>query len=328
MALARSIAICAAALALASSDVEALGTPAGTSIQNVAQVSYTAGGSSLTATSNVSSITVAEILDAVVTTASPTVTTTPGAAQQELLFTLTNTGNGSEAFSLLGASAGIGGDDFDPDLAAPAIYFDTDNSGDFSAADIAYVPGSNDPLLSADASVRVLVINSIPANVVNGNRGRSELSARAMTGTGLPGTPFNGQGDGGVDAVAGTTGADGVSFGDYLIAGLQLAALKSQTILDASGSTRAQAGARIEYRVVVTPSGSGTAAAATFTDLIPANTTYVAGSLQLNDTTLSDGADGDVGEFTAAPAPQVRVSLGDLTPASGPQTIEFAVTIN
>lgn len=329
MFLARSTALAAAALLLSASfGAHALGTPAGTSIQNAAQVTYTVGGSSLSASSNISSITVAEILDAVVTVAAPTVTTAPGATQQELLFTLTNTGNGSEMFSLLSASAGIAGDDFDPDLATPSIYFDTDNSGDFSAADVAYAPGTNDPTLSADADVRVLVVNNIPTGVVSGARGRSQLTARAITGTGAPGTPFNGLGDGGVDAVAGTTGGDGFAFGDYLIAGLQLSAIKSQTIQDPSGGARAQSGARINYQIVVTTNGSGTAAAATFDDPIPTNTTYVAGSLQLNDATLSDGADGDAGEFTAAPAPQVRVSLGDLTPATGPQTIEFAVTIN
>jgi hypothetical protein len=42
---------------------------------------------------------------------------------------------------------------------------------------------------------------------------------------------------------------------------------------------------------------------------------------------LSDGADGDAGDYTQAPE-RVRVNLGDLTSASGPQTIEFAVTIN
>jgi hypothetical protein len=43
---------------------------------------------------------------------------------------------------------------------------------------------------------------------------------------------------------------------------------------------------------------------------------------------LSDIADGDVGEFVSAPDSQVRIHLGDLTQASGPQTIRFAVTIN
>ena len=306
----------------------AAGTPAGTSIQNTAQVSYTLGSTPVTATSNTSSVTVAEILDAVLTIAAPTVQVSGGATNEELVFTLTNTGNGTEAFDLTALSASVVGDDFDPTLATPAIYFDTDNSGDFSAADVAHSPGVNDPVLAADASVRLIVVNDIPNTAVNGNRGRSQLTAAAASGSDVPGTSLGLVGDGGVEAVAGTTGGDAVLFGEYLIADVLLTAVKSQTILDQFSGARPLPGARISYQIVVTTSGSGTAAATSFSDLIPPNTTYVAGSLELNGAALSDTADADAGTFVSAPAPQVRVTLGDLSGASGPQTIEFAVTIN
>ncbi len=307
----------------------AAGTPAGTSIQNTAQVSYTLGSSTVTASSNTSSVTVAEILDAVLTIAAPTVQVSAGATTEELVFTLTNTGNGTEAFDLTALSAGVVGDDFDPTLATPSIYFDTDNSGDFSAADVAYSAGANDPVLAADASVRLIVVNGIPNTAVNGNRGRSQLTAAAASGSSdTPGTSFGLVGDGGVEAVAGTTGGDAVLFGEYLVADVLLTAVKSQTIVDQFAGARPLPGARINYQIVVTASGSGTATAAGFSDLIPANTTYVAGSLELNGAALSDSADIDAGTFVSAPAPQVRVTLGDLSGASGPQTIEFAVTIN
>jgi uncharacterized repeat protein (TIGR01451 family) len=306
----------------------AAGTPAGTSIQNTAQVSYTLGSSTLTASSNTSSVTVGEILDAVLTIATPTVQVSAGVTTEELVFTLTNTGNGTETFDLIALSAGVVGDDFDPTLATPAIYFDTDNSGDFSAADVAYSAGANDPVLAADASVRLIVVNDIPNTAVNGNRGRSQLTAAAASGSDVPGTSFGLVGDGGVEAVAGTTGGDAVLFGEYLVADVLLTAVKSQTIVDQFAGARPLPGARINYQIVVTASGSGTAAATGFSDLIPANTTYVAGSLELNGAALSDSADADAGTFVSAPAPQVRVTLGDLSGASGPQTIEFAVTIN
>jgi len=47
----------------------AAGTPAGTSIQNTAQVSYSVGTSTVTTDSNTSTIQVAERLDAVLTVA-------------------------------------------------------------------------------------------------------------------------------------------------------------------------------------------------------------------------------------------------------------------
>jgi uncharacterized repeat protein (TIGR01451 family) len=319
-----------AGLAVASAPLasHAAGTPAGVNIQNTAQVSYTLGSATVSATSNTSSVTVAEILDAVMTIAAPTVQVSAGATTEELVFTLTNTGNGTERFNLTALSAGVVGDDFDPTLATPAIYFDTDDSGDFSPGDLAYSPGANDPVLAADASVRLIVVNDIPNTAVNGNRGRSQLTAAAASGTGDPGFSFGMVGDGGVEAVAGTTRGDAQLFGEYLVADILLTAVKSQTILDQFNGSRPLPGARITYQIVVTASGSGTATATNFSDLVPPNTTYVAGSLELNGAALSDGADADAGAFVSAPAPEVRVTLGDLSGASGPQTIEFAVTIN
>ena len=73
---------------------------------------------------------------------------------------------------------------------------------------------------------------------------------------------------------------------------------------------------------------TGTATAATFADSIPANTAFTAGSIRLNGTPLTDANGDDAGQYIAAPTPQVAVTLGNLTQASGVQTIEFAVTIN
>ena len=77
-------------------------------------------------------------------TQSPTVSVSAGDTKRALLFRLTNTGNGSEIFPLAIDDL-VAGDDFDPQPATPAIYFDSDASGDLSAADVAYVPGSERP---------------------------------------------------------------------------------------------------------------------------------------------------------------------------------------
>jgi len=313
-----------------SLSAHALGTAAGTQIQNTAQISYSVGATTLSTSSNTTTITVAEILDVTVTLNTATATVTPGATQEELVFTVTNTGNGTESFSLAGLST-LTGDDFDPTPAAPFIYFDTDGSGDLSAGDTAYVPNTNDPVLAADgagASTRVIVVNSIPNTALDGQRGRSQLSASSRTGVGTPGTLFAGQGDGGIDAVVGTTGASAQMFGEYRVEALQISAVKSQSVADPFGGTRPVPGARINYQIVVTAAGTGSATSVNFSDAIPANTTYVAGSLTLNSTALSDSTGNDAGEYSTTPTPRVLVSLGNLTSASGPQTIGFAVTIN
>ncbi|MDH3546583.1 MAG: DUF11 domain-containing protein [Gammaproteobacteria bacterium] len=92
----------------------------------------------------------------------------PARARRSCFLVVTNTGNGTEGFQLAINNA-FSGDDFDPVASTPAaIYFDTDASGDFSAGDIAYTPGSNDPLLAPDASVDILLVNDIPASLADG----------------------------------------------------------------------------------------------------------------------------------------------------------------
>lgn len=308
-------------------DARAVGVAAGTTIDNTAQVTYSVGATSATATSNVASIRVAEILDVVVTLQTPTVTVAGGDTHRALVYRVTNTGNGPEAFRLVMTSV-LGGDDFDPTAATPSIYFDTDASGDLSAGDTPYVVGTNDPALNADAFVTVLVVNDIPTTVTDGNRGFSRLTADARTGTGTPGTTFAGQGVGGTDAVVGTTTAAATTTGTYLVSGVTLAVVKSQTVLDQFGGARPVPGARVTYSIAVSATGTGTATAAVFADNVPANTTYVPGTLRLNGAALTDGADVDAGDYAATPTARVRVTLGNLTQASGSQTIEFAVTIN
>jgi uncharacterized repeat protein (TIGR01451 family) len=312
---------------LANGVVWAAGTPANTAISNSAQVSYAVSGTPVTVNSNTTTLNVAEILNVNVTVQTPTVSVAAGATQRVVVVRVTNTGNGSETFRLTGNNT-IPGDDFDPVASAPQLYFDTDNSGDLSAPDVAYVVGTNDPVLAADQFATILIVNNIPAALANGAIGRTQLNAQALTGTGAPGTVFAGQGVGGVDAVVGTSTASHTGTGSYVVAGLQLNAVKTQSIVDQFGGTRPIPGARINYQIVVTPTGTGTANAVTFSDAIPANTTYVGGTLRLNSVVQSDALDADAGQFVAVPAALVRVNFGDLTTASGAQTVDFAVTIN
>jgi len=307
--------------------VHAAGTMAGTTLQSTATVDYTVAGSPVSTNSNTATVIVAEILNVAVTLQSPTVTAIAGATNKALVFRVTNTGNSNETFALTGSSALVG-DDFDPVPATPFLYIDTDGSGDLSAADVPYVAGSNDPTLAVDASVGVLVMNNIPAGLADASRGRSQLHAAARTGTGTPGTVFAGLGSGGVDAIVGTSGGQAQVYGEYLVGAVNVSAVKSQTVTNTFGSSEPVPGATIAYKVVVTATGSGTAVGATLHDTIPANTTYVAGSLKRNGASLTDAADADTGAYATAPAPAVTVALGDVTSATGAQTIEFAVTIN
>lgn len=312
---------------LATASVRAAGTPAGTSIDNVATVDFELGGVPTTLDSNTVTFLVLERLDVLVTLQSPQLVVAPNQTDAALLFTVTNTGNGSDEYELFIDSALVG-DDFDPVPAVPAIYFDTDASGDFNVGDIAYVPGGNNPILAADESVDILLVNNIPGGLGNGNLGRSELAVASSVGTGAPGTTFAGLGDGGVDAIVGATGAAAAVFGEYLVSDVAINMIKSVVISDLLGGTEPSVGATLTYTITTEVTSAGTANASVFVDAIPAFTTFVADSIFLNGNNLTDGIDADVGELDTSGAPTVIVRLGDLTLADGIQTVEFQVTID
>lgn len=314
-------------MALSASAALAAGTPVGTVIQNTATVDFDLAGTPVTLQSNTTTITVVERIDVSVALQSPQQLVAPNDSNQALLFTVTNLGNGSESFALAIDSV-LAGDDFDPTPSATPIYFDTDGSGDFSVGDTAYTAGSNDPVLAADASIDILILNDIPGTVVNGDIGRSQLTATSLTGTGPAGTGFAGQGDGGVDAVIGTTTGTAADTGEYLVSDVSVSVVKAQSISDPFGGSQAVPGATITYTVTVQVTNAGTATASVVRDPIPTFTTFVPGSLTLNAAALSDATDADAGEFDTVGAPTVVVRLGDLTQADGIQTVIFQVTID
>ena len=305
----------------------AAGTAVGTAIQNTATVDFTLGGAPLTVNSNTTTIVVAERLDVVVTLQSGQVLVSANDVNQALLFTVTNTGNGAELI-LLSMESLIAGDQFDPTPAVPEIYFDTDGSGDLSPADVVYNPGVNDPNLVADASVDILIVNDIPGTVVNGDIGRSELTAAAATCTGVPGTVYAGLGDGGTDAVVGATGAEAAQVGEYLVSDVLINVVKAQLVSDPFGGAEPIPGATISYTITVDVASAGVATASVLSDPIPNFSTFVPGSITLNGAPITDAIDADAGEFDTSVVPTVVVRLGDLTLADGIQTVVFQVTID
>lgn len=316
-----------AALCLLSDPLWAAGTTAGTLIENTARVDFDVSGTSVSVNSNTVSLNVDERIDVLVTPLTTQTLVAPGDEDRGLLFRVTNLGNGAELFSFSFDSI-LAGDDFDPVPNVPAIFFDTDASGDFSLGDVAYVPGGNDRLLAPDESVDVLLVNDIPSGVSNGQVGRSELTAIAATGNGSPGDEFPNLGDGGVDAVLGTSGGLSAAIADYVVADVQLEILKSVLVSDPFGGNEPVPGATLTYTVTIAVTNGGTATNSIFADPIPANTSFVVSSITLNGNSLSDAAGDDAGEFDTTGVPTVVVRLGDLTQSSVLQTVSFDVIID
>ena len=300
----------------------AAGTLAGTDIQNIATASYESGGDTVEIDSNAVIFKVDELLDVTTVSRDPgDVTTTNGAQNVVSAFRVTNTGNGPEAFRLT-PNVVNGGDDFDPALSQ--VVLDTNNNGVYDpGVDTVYVAGTNDPNLAPDQSINVFVLTNIPANRVNGDRAEVKLLAAAVTGTGAPGTTFAGAGEGGGNAVVGSTGADADASGFLRVNAASVALVKSASVRDPFGGNTIVPGSEITYTLVSTVSGNGSLNNLSINDPIPASAQYVAGSITLDGIALTDAADADRGNFNGT---RISVGLGTV-PSGQVNTVTFKVRV-
>ena len=150
------------------------------------------------------------------------------------------------------------------------------------------------------------------------------LVAAAKTGTGAPGTTFAGQGQGGGDAVVGSTGADGQDNGAYKVSAATVTLVKSAVVVDPFGGSEPVPGATITYTITATVAGTGSVGGLAITDNIPADTSYVTGSITLGGAPLSDASDADAGDYNGT---RIRVQLG--TVAGGQtRTVTFKTKID
>lgn len=311
------------ALIAAGAPALAVGTVANTPINNTATVSYEdPTGAPRSANSNTTTLRVDELLDVTVADGGSVTVFTPD-GNRALAFTVTNTGNGTEPFELVATN--LGGDDFD--ATGVDIYLD-DGDGVFDGGDTLYVFNANDPVLAPGGARVVFIVGDIPASLASGNQADLSLRATAVTAsaTGDPaGTVFISAGDGGTDAVAGNSTASAVDQASFLVASVTASLVKSQAVTDPFGGSNALPGAVITYTLTFTLSGTGNVTLAQIADPIPANATYVAGSITLNSVALTDAADTDEGAFTGS---GIVVNLASPLASPSTQIVTFQVTID
>ena len=319
--LGRLIGALAAVAVLYPATAGATGVSAGSSIDATATATYSNGAANETITSNTVSIRVDEVLD--VTAASlDGGNVTLGSAGAFLSFQVTNTGNGPEAYEL-SVDAALSGDDFDPSVTQ--IAYDSNGNNTYDAGVDTVIPtGGATPEIDSDDALRVFVVVQLAGAPGDGDTAKIRLTARAATGSGSPGTAFAGQGEGGGTAVVGSSAAEDQAEGTLVASIGAVTLAKSATVLNAFGNAEAIPGAIVTYSLVASVSGSGSVSGLTITDPIPTGTTYQAGSLKLNGSTLTDETGDDAGQAGAA---GISVSLGNL-PAGATRTITFAVTLD
>jgi uncharacterized repeat protein (TIGR01451 family) len=292
-----ALGLCAVALPAAAQ------TRAGTQIPNTARLSLNVDGTAGEALSNLALVRVAEVLDLTLAPRAEQIALMPGQSAAAP-FTLTNDGNGQEAFALsaLFAAGTVGG-----------FAIDADGDGQFDPAIDTPLANAATPMLAPGQTVQLLALVGSATGAV----GTLRVTARAVTAAGRAGDVAAGQGDGGTDAVVGrSTASATLTFSVAPGSGVEPVLEKSQSVRDPNGGSMPVYGAVVTYSLVARLIGP--AWDATVADTIPAGTAYVPGSITLDGAPLADA--------DAFDGSTVRVWLGD---SAGPatRTIQFKVTI-
>jgi len=334
-----SLALIALSSVAAFQGAFANGTPAGTTISNQASVDYSVGGVNQTQiTSAAASFVVDARIDLTVSEVSGNATqTTPGQANVVTTFRVTNTGNSTQGYQLSATNEATSSTLFsqsdNQDVNNLRWFVDSNGNGTYDAG---VDTATNVNTLATDAdgeSVTVFVVADIPVTATNSQFANVRLQAiAAVPGTngGTPATQTAGADNpAAVDIVFADTGRDATESAadQYEIRSAALTLNKTATVIsDAfNGTTNPKAipGAVIEYTITVTNNSTTTAAnAVTVTDNVPANTTFLPGSITLNAGSLPDT------NFITGPPARVVVNAGAVAASGGAATVKFRVTIN
>lgn len=270
----------------------ATGTLAGSAIESTATATFTSGSYSDSVISNKATVRVDELIDLTVVSEGSSVVMA-GAGPVPLVFRVSNTGNGPETFRW-NVSPTVAGNGFD--LAVDQVALDTNGNGLFEAGlDLVLPPGGETPPIPADTSRTLFVLVRLPAEASDGQTSSLRLTISAATGSGAPGTAYSGQGVDGTDAVLGPSGGEKFATAAVTASLASVTLTKAALVRDQFGSNQPVPGATITYRLTATVDGTGQVQNLVLSDTIPAGTTYIPGTLRLDDAPLSDGDDGDAG---------------------------------
>ena len=351
----------AALAALSAAPAFAQETPAGTSINNQASVSYSVGGSPQTSNSNTATFVVDKKVNLAVAEVGGAATKVSiGATDQVTTFTVTNLTNATQDFHLVPGQQAVsipllGTDDFN--VTSMRVYVDSNGNGTYDAGvDIAtYIDE-----LAPDATKTVFIVANIPNTagihtaivglqaIVAAGGGSGSLGAD-LTATSL----LTADSATTVDVVFADDSnlldqpRDGAqwAFDAYTIDSAAVTMTKTARVVsdpyNLLVNPKAIPGAIVEYCMTISNAGPGIATSLSLTDALPANTTYVANSLTvgglgvggvcvLNGTIEDDNATGadetDLygGSFDGT---NVHATLGSVLPLV-PLTVAFRVTIN
>lgn len=356
----------AVAALLSAPSAFAVGTDAGTSIDNVATVDFEVGGiaqtpieSSPTGNStpgagngSATSFLVDNRVDlTLIENDGAQTPVSPGQADVVATFTLTNTGNETQDYALTpanlasGAAVHTNADTIDANNLR--AFADTDGSGDFTPGDQPFVDS-----LAADANILVFVVADVPIGATNGDFANVSLTATtAVAGSGgaTAVTETTGGDTAGVDVVFGDAGNDGLEVAEdgYEVSSAALTVTKAETIISDpfNGTTDPLhiPGAVVEYAITVVNTGGADATNVGITDILDTATLSlllaqynggaadiqydVAGATSFCTADASDGDGDNCGLSGSTLEADIAVTLGTNTGVDDTLVVRFQVTI-
>lgn len=284
-------------------DAFAVGTPAGTVISNTATVDYEdANSNPLQAVSNTVTTTVAQVAAVDIAPAANSANADPGDTVC-YLHTVTNNGNDTDTLEVTTSSSQgftvVAYQDVNLngiyDAGTDTALTNTNASGGVDTGplpDSVSSPGGN--------SMEILVCVDVPAGTADGTVDATDVT---VTSDNDPGES---------DTATDTTTVDSPAIG---------------VVKSVSPNGDQTPGTTLTYTVVVTNNGASTAQNVVLTDPVPANTTYVAGSITQDAAARTDVADADNADFNVTNAGEITVAIGSLA-SGGSTTITFQVTID
>jgi len=276
-------------------------TPAGTSVSNTFTLDYSVGGVDQPQIDSSDP----RLVNLTVESQGDT-TVAPGATDEELVFSVLNTGNDTQGYAL-NIVEETTGDDIDTDAPTSAtpllVATDTNDNGVLDAAEltaaVAYDP-ANPPQLAPDDVLFVVVEQNIPADATDEQT--ADISLVADTLDAGPTTPTVADADGTNSLLGGAENvlADGTSTGNevanagddsatgtFIVAAAEVEALKTVTVFSEDGTNCATIpgaptggfglpGSCVEYVITVTNSGSEAATDIVVNDVLPPELEFTA----------------------------------------------------
>ncbi|MBK6675243.1 MAG: DUF11 domain-containing protein [Proteobacteria bacterium] len=349
MSLKRTVGLLVAMSAAWGSMAHAAGTDAGVTISNTASVNYTVGGVPQTQVDSPAAQFVVDRkidLNLIETNTAPT-NTTPGATAVVTTFKLTNTGNGAQGYEFTADNTGgtLFGNADAFQIANQVVRVSSAACVPATTTTPAYAgeTATTVPTLAEDACVYVFVLADSPLTAANATAANVRLTAITRVATSLADLdadaaaallvaddPNSVQIVFADSATGGQTARDGDAFADdqYYIVGPALAATKVAAVqTDALQPTNPKPipGATVQYTITLTNSGAAPADLVAIGDSIPANTTFVCGSMTLNGNPVADPPN-----CATTPPASLTATVGTLSNV-GPgnvATFVFRVTIN